>query len=617
MKKIIIIGSGPVGSFMALLCCIRGYIVTVYEKRTEFTRNINLKIEHNFFKEVHEFLARLNIDNNFFEDLNSFLLSQNDKILIRDLESKLSSEAKSIGALYVNKEVKDFGELHKDHVVSNPIILDCTGRNSFLREKEFGADQENLITFPLQSAIYINFKAKTHGNLSLYQAMKYNKHIKLSEVVMSRQKDECGYTKVTIPVFITNELGGIFDEEFPEINRNPINPFTAPSPVQNTIFFPISSLLGNLIVDGSVIDLNSVTVKKIVISCGYARKRSKDNFICLGDSAAHLAFFKSLNLGLRHALELFVRLSIHQAERTDSRFAAMSQFKRDNPHLNPIKIYTTDGENVFMIVTRLVWFGCFSYCYTNRKTERLTNHLGVVESQIDSILQELNRKLNSWSYLLIEFESMRDRDFQHEIKGNMEKNVLYDFTSWFISLNGKSIIKSSEGTRALSGKYSLYKRDFEFISTLLERRRNVVSSFGTSESPATLLLMIILELLKQGDSSDLEELREVCTIDVLTSEQRIDLLSDRLERLRVRKNRFALVFNANVKAKFIFDLIRNEISAIPKIEAPLETRNMSRAQSREEAGRKMVLENEQVNLRENEDLITFGDNIDWEYFTNI
>lgn len=49
------------------------------------------------------------------------------------------------------------------------------------------------------------------------------------------------------------------------------------------------------------INWNSVVVKKINITCGYAINRSKNRYVCLGDSAAHFAYFKSLNFGLKHA----------------------------------------------------------------------------------------------------------------------------------------------------------------------------------------------------------------------------------------------------------------------------------------------------------------------------
>jgi len=55
------------------------------------------------------------------------------------------------------------------------------------------------------------------------------------------------------------------------------------------------------------VDWNTVVLKKINITCGFAVGRSKDRYICLGDSAAHFAYFKSLNFGLSHAFE-FVKI---------------------------------------------------------------------------------------------------------------------------------------------------------------------------------------------------------------------------------------------------------------------------------------------------------------------
>jgi flavin-dependent dehydrogenase len=86
MKKTIIVGSGPVGSFMAVICELAGFEVVVYEKRSEFTRYINLKIEKDFFKTVQEIMSRLNIQSDFFEKFNDFLHEHNDKIVLNHIE---------------------------------------------------------------------------------------------------------------------------------------------------------------------------------------------------------------------------------------------------------------------------------------------------------------------------------------------------------------------------------------------------------------------------------------------------------------------------------------------------------------------------------------------------
>ncbi|GFQ65475.1 uncharacterized protein TNCT_395021 [Trichonephila clavata] len=207
MKNIIIAGSGPVGSFMAVLCAQLGFPVTVYEKREGFTRNINVKIEGPFFKEVQEVLSRLNVKTEFFGKLNEHLHSQRNRILIKELEERFAREAKSLGAKYITREVESFEELYKEHKASDPIILDCTGRNSKLRINEFGPD---IVSSPLQHAMYVNFKAKITDNMSsLYQVMKYMRNIKLTEVVLSKRKDKDGFSDVTLPVFITDELARV------------------------------------------------------------------------------------------------------------------------------------------------------------------------------------------------------------------------------------------------------------------------------------------------------------------------------------------------------------------------------------------------------------------------
>lgn len=604
MKKIIVVGSGPVGGFMAVLCALLGYIVAVYEKREEFTRNINLKIESNFFKGVHEVISRLNITSEFFFSLNNLLQAQNNKILIKDLEKKFSDEAKALGALYIIKEVKNFSELLQDHEISNPIFLDCTGRSSKLRVDEFGADGNNVITTPLQNAMYINFKAKVNGNLSLYQSMKYLEDVKLSEVIVSRQKDERGFSNVTIPAFITKQLADVFDQEYPDISRNPVNPFNIPTP--DSVFFPISALLGNLVTDGCAIDLNSVAVKKIEISCGYARKRSRDNLVCLGDSAVHLAFFKSLNLGLKHGLELFVQLSILRGEKNLT-INVLKEFKQDNPLLNAIRFYMTEGENVFLVVTRLVWYGCFSYCYTTRRTERLTNQFGVTEDKIDHVLQELNRKIGSWSFLLINFESRRDQDIAHEVRSNKEKNVFFDHTSWVISLNGKSVIKISELARALKGKYLLVQKDFEMLSRLFEERRVAIILCPDEAGDASRLIRIIKRLLCQVRNSDFCELRNICSSETHSDLEKLNLLAFTVERTCIKTGKLGLMVGSSAASvgiyspsdhtisRFVLDIVKNELASKPRTRTFNEGSSTSSGSARDDDFDKCS----------DEDLITF------------
>ncbi|GFR28398.1 lactamase_B domain-containing protein [Trichonephila clavata] len=556
MKNIIIAGSGPVGSFMAVLCAQLGFPVTVYEKREGFTRNINVKIEGPFFKEVQEVLSRLNVKTEFFGKLNEHLHSQRNRILIKELEERFAREAKSLGAKYITREVESFEELYEEHKASDPIILDCTGRNSKLRINKFGSDKDNIVSAPLQHAMYVNFKAKITDNMSsLYQVMKYMRNIKLTEVVLSKRKDKDGFSDVTLPVFITDELARVFDKEYPNISREPLNPFNSSRLVPDSIFFPISSLLGNLIVDGCNVDLNSVKVKKIEISCGYAKERSKDNYICLGDSAIHLAFFRSLNLGLKHALEFFIKLSMLQPNvQTPKDDEIIKKFKEHYPHLHPVRVHPTVARNVFLVVTKVIWYGCFSYCLTNHERERLTNRSGVYKDQVVNILNELNQKLSTWSNSLADFEAKRDGDIKNEIHSNKTKSVLYDYLSWFIDINGKSFIKISELARAARGKYSLYPKDFKFLLECFKVRREAIAT------------NVISSLLNQLKGKEFDQLKKVCAKEDLSDEEKMKLIGDAANSKLKRKRELRRDSDdANVSSNFILALIKNEIAQIQKL----------------------------------------------------
>ncbi|GFR28400.1 lactamase_B domain-containing protein [Trichonephila clavata] len=385
--------------------------------------------------------------------------------------------------------------------------------------------------------------------------MKYMRNIKLTEVVLSKRKDKDGFSDVTLPVFITDELARVFDKEYPNISREPLNPFNSSRLVPDSIFFPISSLLGNLIVDGCNVDLNSVKVKKIEISCGYAKERSKDNYICLGDSAIHLAFFRSLNLGLKHALEFFIKLSMLQPNvQTPKDDEIIKKFKEHYPHLHPVRVHPTVARNVFLVVTKVIWYGCFSYCLTNHERERLTNRSGVYKDQVVNILNELNQKLSTWSNSLADFEAKRDGDIKNEIHSNKTKSVLYDYLSWFIDINGKSFIKISELARAARGKYSLYPKDFKFLLECFKVRREAIAT------------NVISSLLNQLKGKEFDQLKKVCAKEDLSDEEKMKLIGDAANSKLKRKRELRRDSDdANVSSNFILALIKNEIAQIQKL----------------------------------------------------
>lgn len=561
MKEIVIVGSGPVGSFMAVLCAHANFSVTVYEKREEFTRNINLKVQTGLFKEVVTTFSNLNIQSEFFEKFVEHLESTNNRILIKELETRFSTKAKAMGVAYITREVTSVDSLRQEHSPKNPIILDCTGRNSKLRVDAFGPDANNLITIPLQHAMYINFKAKIVGNLSLYQVIKHIKNVKLTEVVVGKKVDENGYSDVTIPAFITNDLARAFAWEFPDINKNPLNPFNTHRPISDEILFPISSLLGNLLLDGCQINFESVKVKQIVISCGYAQRRSRDNFVCLGDAAIYLAFFRSLNLGFKHALELFVKLSMF-GELKIRQLKVLEQFHRDSKKLlNAIRVYATDAKNVYMVVTKVMFYGCYSYNMTDRTIERLTSPLGIYEWQISKTLKELNQKLCTWSNSLEAFEAVRSSDISHEMRANRDKSTFFDFGAWVINLNGMSFIKISEVSRAFSCKYSLYEQDFKFLLKCFKARKE---AFGVSTTTnAELVMKIITNLLAVLPAKDLR-LQEICEKRI-SSEEKLDLTYQSFlvrQQFGFKRSMTGLVVNKDVETSFINELIWNEINNI-------------------------------------------------------
>jgi hypothetical protein len=442
IDEIIIAGAGPVGGFNAVLFSLIGLPCTIYEKRDSFTREINVKITDSFFAQVNNALGSLNVEDTFFLNLDKQLKEKNNRILIKDLENLFKEKAIACGARYMISEVSTFDELYDRHQSNNPIIIDCTGRHSKLRVNKFGQDDENMVIIPLESAMHINFRAifDSLPKDILYSAMKNNNDIKLTEIVASRKITHDEYKNITIPVFISKKLANIFDEYFPEINKEPLIPFGSNNRktndfIPNDLFKTISSILGSLILENWIIDFKSIAIKKIEITCGYSKIRSKFCNICLGDSAVHLAFYKSLNFGLRHSLDFFILLSgynglskkvlSHNLYLNNSDI--LEHFKRKNPSLNPIYVRNTSSRNVFLVVTRVLRYGAYKFCISNHETEQLTSTLGVNESEIEGILLNLNRNLKNWNYLIEKFEQKRAHDIDEIISSNCRKKKMYIF----------------------------------------------------------------------------------------------------------------------------------------------------------------------------------------------
>lgn len=200
--------------------------------------------------------------------------------------------------------------------------------------------------------------------------MKNIEDVLLTNITVREASAGDPFANVTIPVFMSGRLAGVLDRHCPSTN---FNPFDASCDVPGEVLYPISSITGSLVLEGWVVDFSSVAVKKIEVGCGYAMQRSSAGHVCLGDSAVHLAFFRSLNLGLKHALEFFVDLSTYCGEprAAQSERQVMKQFAQDNMHLHPVCVYATERRNTYMVATKMLFYGCFHYCLTDRRTERL------------------------------------------------------------------------------------------------------------------------------------------------------------------------------------------------------------------------------------------------------
>lgn len=342
-----------------------------------------------------------------------------------------------------------------------------------------GSDSENIASFHLNHAMHLNFRAKvklaSNPDFVLYHALKYNRNLKLAQIVMGKAADADGFYPVTIPVFISDKLATSLDKHFPETNRHPLRPFSESVAVPDDIFLAVSSIVGSLIaVPDWKIDLKSLNVKKIEITCGYSRSRSRTNFISLGDSAIHLAFYQSLNLGLKHAFELFLMLAdcsefpwkrmlpVHEKHQV------LSLFEKQNPALNPIRVLETKLAHKFLIVTRAIHYGCYLFDAFSKTSIRLTSTAGIHSKEIPDYLQKINSSFSDWDGLLKKFEELRTANIRTEIRQSMRKKEYSEYLSYLIDLNSWSVIKISDQVSRMVTGFSLGSKEFHFICMVFQ-----------------------------------------------------------------------------------------------------------------------------------------------------
>lgn len=86
IEEVVIVGGGPVGNLSAVLSGFLGAQTTVYEKRESYTREINLKIEIDLFKNISRIFQHVSRKkDDFFEKMHTQLVEKDGKILLNAL----------------------------------------------------------------------------------------------------------------------------------------------------------------------------------------------------------------------------------------------------------------------------------------------------------------------------------------------------------------------------------------------------------------------------------------------------------------------------------------------------------------------------------------------------
>lgn len=196
-----------------------------------------------------------------------------------------------------------------------------------------------------------------------------------------------------------------------------------------------------------------------------------------------------------HALEFFVGLSTYciEPDATSSDEQILRQFRRDNIGLLPSYVCRTCRRNSYMVVTKVLFYGCFHYCLTNHRTERLKSPLGIRKAQVDDELRKLDARLSNWSCVLGDFESRRKRDIYREVQSNLDKNDMYKYISWIIDVKGSSPVKISGVISMARRGYFLSPESYIFFLRCLKvlKRGNVPSISKDSA------VMVVFEVLNE------------------------------------------------------------------------------------------------------------------------
>lgn len=84
--------------------------------------------------------------------------------------------------------------------------------------------------YDLHHALHINFDTVIPRDFDyrlIYSIITNTDDLKLGDIVVGKSKNENSKSAhVTIPLFISDQLSKIFDDNFPNINRMPLKPFS-------------------------------------------------------------------------------------------------------------------------------------------------------------------------------------------------------------------------------------------------------------------------------------------------------------------------------------------------------------------------------------------------------
>jgi 2-polyprenyl-6-methoxyphenol hydroxylase-like FAD-dependent oxidoreductase len=306
MKKIIIVGAGPVGLWTAIQIKLASPTTNIimFEKYSSYQRTHNLKIDPNSLSSEFNYNNKHIID--WIKDLKSAAGYNGVFISTQEIETKLKRIAQDLG---VKIEISNITEKEKllEYAHDAYLVVGADGAHSFVRQNIFMCGTKSC---NLQYVVELKFKAHQDysifgvGSYGFYRTMKILNF--LPEERISSEISEDGMKKVTLHFFVDKETFGKFTASFKSPKLLVRDYESLPKKLKEDIitWFAARQYCGHK----SGFNRENCAISKINLSSYISEKllvqEKGKHFILVGDAAGAVPYFRALNCGLICATRL-------------------------------------------------------------------------------------------------------------------------------------------------------------------------------------------------------------------------------------------------------------------------------------------------------------------------